>query len=228
MAASDNNDLLELEPIARDIMHEQILSVLKRKIMMGGFAPGQKLPLRALAKSLGTSLMPVRDALLALESLGILVTTSTRTMMVPILSPRQQEDITRLRVLLERETAEGAAKNRTAAQLERLASYCADIRASADTGDLDLFLKANYEFHTCIAEASRIWFIGPILDPLWMHIGPLVRQTTPSREHIMRAVAFHDSICQAIADQDAKRAGEAMVEDIIESSRPDKIDGSTT
>ncbi|MDQ1850675.1 GntR family transcriptional regulator [Gemmobacter fulvus] len=60
MATPDNDDLLELEPIARHILHEQILNILKRKIMMGGFAPGQKLPLRALAKSLDTSLMPVR------------------------------------------------------------------------------------------------------------------------------------------------------------------------
>ncbi|MDQ1850676.1 FCD domain-containing protein [Gemmobacter fulvus] len=131
-------------------------------------------------------------------------------------------------MLLERETAEAATKNRTAAQLECLASYCADSRASADTCDTQLILKANYQFHRCIAEASRIWFIGPILDPLWVHIGPLVRQTTPGRAQIMRAVVFHDSIYQAIADQDAKRAAEAIVEDIIESNRPDKIDGSTT
>lgn len=221
MRNSDADDPLEFEPVAREMLHEQILDVLKRRMMMGGFAPGQKLPLRALARSLGTSLMPVRDALQRMESLGVMVTTPARTMMVPVLSQKQREDITRLRVLLESETAAEAAHNRTPAELDRLAAHCAEIRASAETDDLDLFLKSNYQFHMCIAEASGISFIATILEPLWMHVGPLVRAYMPSHAHIVRSVSFHDKIYDAIAAKDARRASEAMVEDIVESNRLD-------
>ena len=221
MRNSDIDDLLEFEPVAKEMLHEQILGVLKRKMMMGGFAPGQKLPLRALAKSLGTSLMPVRDALQRMESLGVMVTTPARTMMVPVLSEKQQEDITRLRVLLESEAAAKAAMNRTEAELARLASHCAEIRTSAESDDLDLFLKSNYQFHMCIAEASRISFMGLILEPLWMHIGPLVRDYMPSHEHIVRSVSFHEKIYDAIQAMDPERASEAMIEDIVESNRLD-------
>ena len=206
----------DLTPVNREMLHEQIFTVLKRNLMMGRFAPGQKLPLRGLARNLGTSLMPVRDALQRLESVGCVVLTANRTMMVPIFTNKELFDICTLRTLLEGATAERAAIERTDAELDMLLHHCNRIEKSAETHDLDLFLEANYNFHIAIAHMSRLAFIGNLLEPLWMHIGPAVRQSMPSQEHFRRAVRHHLDAYNAIVARDPKAAAEAIQQDIMD------------
>jgi DNA-binding GntR family transcriptional regulator len=202
-------------PALKEKLHEQIYERLKWNIMTGRFAPGQKLPLRGLAESLGTSLIPVRDALQRLESIGGVVMTSNRTMMVPNLSTKEYHDISLLRVMLEGTAAEAAARLRTEAEMAVLARYCDDTERSESLGDVELFLEANYNFHMTIAQVSRIAFIGNLLDALWLRVGPLVRQTTPTEADIRSAVRLHWRICKAIGAGDAALAAEAVREDIL-------------
>ncbi|UZE50920.1 GntR family transcriptional regulator [Rhodopseudomonas sp. P2A-2r] len=209
-------DALDLPPVLREMLHEQIFTLLKRNLMMGRFAPGQKLPLRSLAASLGTSLMPVRDALQRLESIGCVISTANRTMMVPSFSIKELQDIRTLRMLLEGTAAERAAIERTDAELADLRRYCTDIETAADTHNLDLFLEANYNFHMAIADMSRISFVSNLLEPLWMRIGPVVRQSKPDQAHIRKAVKYHLKACSAIAERDPVAAAAAIREDIME------------
>lgn len=214
-AAAEEKEFSSLQPVFKEMLHEQIFNRLKRNIMTGRFAPGQKLPLRGLAESLGTSLMPVRDALQRLESIGGVITTSNRTMMVPMLSTKEYHDISLLRVLLEGTAAEAAARLRTDAEVAVLARYCEDTECSESLGDVDLFLEANYNFHMAIATMSRIAFIGSLLEALWLRVGPLVRHTTPTQADIRSAVRLHWRICKAIGAGDAAQAAEAVREDIL-------------
>ena len=207
-----------LEPVSREMLHEQIYKILCENLMMGRFAPGQKLPLRGLASSLGTSLMPVRDALQRLESLGCLISTSQRTMIVPILNPEENEGVNRLRSLLEGEAARMAATHRTEDQLNRLRELCDDIRRAGETNDLDLFLSANYHFHMTIAEASNIVFLTDILEPLWMRIGPGVRAAKPDRLHLEKAVRKHEVILKCLEEGQPDGAEVAIRNDISECS----------
>jgi len=206
----------DLSPVSRDMLYEQIYERLKRNLMIGRFVPGQKLPLRGLAKSLGTSLMPVRDALQRLQSTGCVVARPDRTMMVPEFSPEQLQDICTLRTILEGETARRAAMMRTEPELERLEIYVQEISRSAETDDIDLFLEANYHFHMQVAEMSRLSFIGNLLEPLWMHIGPSVRQSVPNDTLFHSAAQNHRAIYGAIVARDQKAAVAAIQRDILE------------
>lgn len=206
----------ELVPVTREMLHAQIFTMLKRNLMMGRFAPGQKLPLRGLARDLGTSLMPVRDALQRLESVGCVVSTANRTMMVPLFTSKELLDICTLRTLLEGATSERAAIERTDAELESLLHHCKQIEKSADTYDLDLFLEANYNFHMAIADMSRLAFIGNLLEPLWMHMGPAVRQSMPNQDHFRRAVRHHFDAFDAIVERNPEAAVAAIQQDIMD------------
>lgn len=214
----DNNGP-ELSPLSKDLLHEQIYDVLKQNLMRGRFAPSQKLPLRGLARSLGTSLMPVRDALQRLEMVGGVVMNRSRTMMVPVYSKKQIDDILKLRVLMEGEAAQMAAMHRSEDHLVTLRQACRDTEASAGPYDIDLFLDANYTFHMTVAEASGISFIGSMLEPLWMRLGPLIRESTPSQADIRKAAHLHLLTYTAIAEQDPKAAREAVVRDIFEGNQ---------
>lgn len=215
---SDNNGP-ELPSLSKELLHEQVYEVLKQNLMRGRFSPGQRLPLRGLAASLGTSLMPVRDALQRLEIIGGVVMSKTRTMTVPVYNGKQLDDIIRLRVLIEGEAANNAALRRTDEHLERLRLACLDTEASANPYDIDLFLEANYNFHMTLAEASGISFIGSILEPLWMRLGPLIRKSTPTQADIRKAAHLHMLTYTAVADQNAHAAREAVVRDIVECNQ---------
>jgi len=206
----------DLSPVSRDMLHEQIYERLKRNLMMGRFMPGQKLPLRGLAKSLGTSLMPVRDALQRLESTGCVVSMPNRTMMVPEFGAKQLQDICTLRTILEVETARRAATMRTDAELEKLRVHVEDICRSEETNDIDLFLEANYHFHMQVADMSRLSFIGNLLEPLWMHIGPSVRQSVPNEALFQSAARNHEEAYHAIVARDPQAAVIAIQRDIME------------
>lgn len=208
--------LPDLSPVSRDMLHEQIYEMLKRNLMMGRFKPGQKLPLRGLAESLGTSLMPVRDALQRLESVGSVVSTPNRTMMVPVFSRKQMQDICTLRTVLESTAVERAATLRTEEQLENLGLRVADICRSAETDDIDLFLEANYHFHMLIAEMSQLSFIGQLLEPLWMHVRPSIRSSVPNKALFQSSARNHQNVFDAIARRDPKAAIAAIQTDITE------------
>jgi GntR family colanic acid and biofilm gene transcriptional regulator len=206
----------DLPPVFREMLHEQIFTILKRNLMIGRFAPGQRLPLRTLAASLGTSLMPVRDALQRLESMGVVTLAANRTLMVPRLTKKALDDVALLRILLEGEAAARAATERTDAELEELKTLCSDIGRAAETNDLELFLEANYRFHMKIAEMSRIVFLDSILLTLWMRLGPAVRQSKPGQASIRKAVGHHTRAYEAIAAKNPQAAAAAIQADIME------------
>lgn len=225
-----DQEMPELAPVLREMLHEQIYNVLKRNLMVGRFAPGQKLPLRGLAKSLGTSLMPVRDALQRLESLGCLSSNGNRSMTVPLFSDDELQDICALRILLEGRAAEQAAINRDKAQLADLNRFCSEIEKAVAKEDLDRFLEANYKFHMTIATMSGIAFIGDLLESLWMRMGPVVRQAKLQPRHLRKAAEFHRLAYTSIVNGDSEGAAAAIRDDVqgcYGTERDDAEDGGS-
>ena len=76
-------NLPSLPPVARYTLQEQAYLRLREALMSGHFVPGQAITLRAAAEALGTSPMPVRDALRRLEIEHALVPRSNRILGVP-------------------------------------------------------------------------------------------------------------------------------------------------
>ncbi|MCO5069593.1 MAG: GntR family transcriptional regulator [Rhizobiaceae bacterium] len=206
----------ELSPVTRAMLHEQIYEMLSRNLMMGRFSPGQKLPLRGLAKSLGTSLMPVRDALQRLESVGSVVLTPQRTLMVPLFTSKELHDISVLRKAIESAALERAVVNRSKYQLDQLNERVKDICKAEKNNDIDLFLEANYHFHMIIADMSDLSFIRQSLEPIWMKLGPTVRQSVPDDDLFRSSAQNHIDMYEAIAAKDGEAALRALHRDISE------------
>ena len=88
----------------------QVAEKLRAALIGGVFAPGDKITIRAVAKSLGVSLTPAREALSILAAEGALEFGANRTLMVPPLSVDRLAEITRIRIALEGLAAERAAR----------------------------------------------------------------------------------------------------------------------
>src|ERR1700676_3799886 len=104
---------LGLVRIARETVQERVYAALRDQLMRGGFEPGQKLKIAALATAFGTSAMPVREALNRLAVERALETLPSRTVRVPALSKSSLQDLRETRVAIEGLAISRAASNMT-------------------------------------------------------------------------------------------------------------------
>src|ERR1700726_1316474 len=121
---------LGLARIERETVQERVYGVLRERLMRGGFEPGQKLKIAELASALGTSAMPVREALNRLAAERAVESLPNRSVRVPALSKESLQDLMEARFAVEGLAVERAASNMTA---ETLATLRRLILAQSET-----------------------------------------------------------------------------------------------
>src|ERR1700716_921558 len=116
---------LGLARITRETVQDRVYSVLRDRLMRGGFEPGQKLKIAELASALGTSAMPVREALNRLAAGRGIESLPNRSVRVPALSKEALQDLMETRFAVEGLAVARAASNMTPATLARLRQFIA-------------------------------------------------------------------------------------------------------
>jgi DNA-binding GntR family transcriptional regulator len=161
-----------LEAIAYSTVQERIYDRLRDGLLTGRLVPGQKIVIRDLAATLGTSMMPVREALRRLEAEHALVTDSGRTLCVPSLSIDDCQELSMLRVALEGTVAQEAAQRITARELARVGDALAAWEDAVRDADVHRALLHNRDFHWSIYAASRRPLALKLIEALWLRLGP--------------------------------------------------------
>jgi len=205
-----------LEPVGRDTLQSQIVAQLQERLITGKFHPGEKLTLRGLAKSLGTSLMPVRDALQHLQSIGALDVQPNRTVIVPILNAEEILELSDIRCALEGIAAERAARAIDSAGIRLLWEKYARMENLREHYGQVPYLYAHWDLHMTIAQLSQANMLVTMLKSIWLRIGPIVRPSPEKYHNVERSLHDHHAIVQAIVGHDAKAAQQAIVSDIRE------------
>jgi GntR family transcriptional regulator, transcriptional repressor for pyruvate dehydrogenase complex len=234
------------EPVRKVRTHEQVLAQIEQKILDGTIKAGEKLPSeRDLMAALGVSRTSVREALRALEAMGIIeskvgsgrdsgsvVTGESTTALTNLLRMHlalaqvSLADLVQTRVALERSAARGAAAARTDADVEQLAGLVAAMRSS----DLEYpqFNALDTEFHVSVARISGNPLSASLMQALR---GAVESEMTAvfARLPDWRAVADavtneHEGILAAIEKGDAD-AAEELVAGHIERFYTDQIMG---
>ena len=137
-----------------------------RTLLLGGeVRPGQRLSHRSLAKDLGLSRSPVREALLALEAEGLIEHRPQSGVYLRDVSPQELEELYDMRELLEPYAAERAARMADTAQLAVLRRVCDEFAELVTRRDFERWLDApenrrrlstlDREFHTTILAAAN-------------------------------------------------------------------------
>jgi DNA-binding GntR family transcriptional regulator len=119
-------------------------SVLREAILNGVLSPGQLLRQDALAEALGVSRLPVRSALLQLESDGLIELRPRRGAVVSTRTPEEIRNIYEARIVLETYLLRKAIESMTPGLLERLKEIAERLDAVAPG---EGFLAARLEFY---------------------------------------------------------------------------------
>ena len=207
-----------LSPVVRETLQTQAYNKLREALMTGLIMPGQNLTLRATAEVMGTSPMPVRDAVRRLEIEHALVARSNRTLGVPEMTYASLTELREVRMALEGLAAEKAALLITPEELAEVDSRYQEMAAAAAAGDPGAYLRANWAFHSAIYRASRSHLLVSLIEPTWMRIGPYVRLMLPDRRSLLNSLGNHLHALEALRRRDAAAARRFIAEDIRESA----------
>ncbi|WP_304650813.1 FadR/GntR family transcriptional regulator [Brachybacterium sp. YJGR34] len=186
--------------------------------------PGDRLPgERALAEELGVGRSAVREAISALEVLGVVETRagsgtylrSNTSELLPstlswslLMDQERTAELTVVRNALERSAARSAALGATEEQRAKLMDLVAQQRAAAD--DAEGYVAADVAFHRELALMAGNSLLGELLATTRSLLRVWFDRAVDNREDIDRAIAEHDEIARAIGDGDAAAAAEAM------------------
>lgn len=208
-----------LAPVDVTTVQERVYQTLRLGLLKGEFLPGETISIRGLAEILGTSPMPVRDAVARLIAERAVEQSGPRSLRVVPYVAADHEAYIRIRMQLEGYASERAALSRRDPDLiERLQAINGDIRAAADAGDFDSALAGNQAFHFEVYAAAGLPPLLDIVSTLWLRTGPILasaRQDDALFERLFRiGVRIHDDAIAAIERRDGAAARRAITLDI--------------
>jgi DNA-binding GntR family transcriptional regulator len=157
--------------ISRSVLSDQVKDRLLQAILDGRYPPGARIVETRVARELGTSQAPVREALRDLEALGVVETTAFRGARVRRPSAAELLEAFAIRAELESLGARLAIPRLTEDDLAELAGYVDEMQRAAETGDTHAEAAADAAFHGRVVELSG----NATLERVWRTLEPFSR-----------------------------------------------------
>ncbi|UZE50595.1 GntR family transcriptional regulator [Rhodopseudomonas sp. P2A-2r] len=132
----------------------QLARILTQAIISGQLRPGAKVVEAGIARELGISRAPVREAARLLERQGLLVAHPRRGFFVRKLEPTDIDEIYDLRICVESHAAVLAARNLTPDSRDALRRQIDVLNETADLDDPARQVEEDYKFHRLICEIA--------------------------------------------------------------------------
>ena len=178
---------------------------LRRALIAGELAPGDKIRQEEIAASLGVSLSPVREALATLEQEGQVTYLPRRGYFVTEFDVDDLREIYELRALLEERAARRSLPQLDDAALERVTIAARDCVEAVDAGDVAAELEANRRFHFGLLESPAQNHTLRVIRLLWDSTETYRAMYYNAPEARREAIAAHDRIVDAARDRDGDR-----------------------
>ena len=147
---------------------DQIAEVLRNLIVGGDLNPGDRIVESRVAKQLGVGQPTVREALVALEHQGLVVRKTNQGCIVTTLSRSEISQILKIRGELEVLAMELAAENSTDAEIAELLNITEEMKAAAESKDIQAFFTHDFRFHEKLWRASGNAFLPRLLAQLML------------------------------------------------------------
>jgi DNA-binding GntR family transcriptional regulator len=212
-ATPPNGEPNKLEPLGR-----QAYRVLRRAIRNGIIRADRRYSEAELAKLLGVSRTPVREALKALERDGVLEPTTRKGYQLRTFDEGDVAELVVLRKLLERLTVSTLAQQ---AQPEDISKLEAAVERQAEHVDEpEQMVVLDEEFHLLIADLANLSRTGETLAGLRSAMAIILSGTRGARTLSDEVVGEHRTLVAAIADGDPDRAAAIVEEHIEHATRP--------
>src|SRR5688572_23386483 len=183
------------------LVRDRIRGLIER----GQLAPGERVNVDAIARALGISKIPVREAISQLEAMGLLVTTPHAGARVAATSAADLHGLYLIRQALEPLSARLAAVAITDEQLAALEEIARGMSAGQQAGEAAGRSEANRAFHAAVARASGYRPVADMVEETLRRIAPYHSRLLSPRTW-KRALKEHVEMVRALRARDAARA----------------------
>ena len=198
----------------RQILSDSVYDAVLTMLMDQELTPGGVVSIDGLARRLGVSPTPVREALARLEGPGLIRRTALKGYRVaPILAPAEFADLMEARLLIEPVLATWATRRRSDGFVASLAEIMAvqhDAERGPDFEGFQQFLVADEDFHQAIADQAGQRFLRAAYDALGGHVQRFRLFAGQGVIDAEQAIAEHQVIFEAIRDGSVDLAETAM------------------
>jgi DNA-binding GntR family transcriptional regulator len=159
------------EALARSVLADQVKERILDGILSGHYPPDSRIVETKVARELGTSQAPVREALRGLAALGVVEIAPFRGARVRRPSRREILEAYGVRSALESLAARLAVPRMTDDDLRQLAGYLEAMQTAARDGDDHRLAEADASFHERIVELAD----NGTLEKVWRFLEPFSR-----------------------------------------------------
>jgi DNA-binding GntR family transcriptional regulator len=194
-------DINEYLPL-RDV----VFQTLRQAIISGEIAPGERLLEIPLAKKMGVSRTPVREAIRMLELEGLVVMIPRRGAEVAKITEKDLRDALEVRCALEELAVQLACERITEAGKEKLQAACEAFREAIRTKQVPAIVEGDIVFHDAIFEATQNQRIITMTHNLWEQVSRYRVEYVKDFSYHNVLVEEHDAITAAILRGDAEEA----------------------
>ena len=211
-----------LETMQSTSLADRARDMIRSAIFDGRIAPNERLTIEHIAAELGISRTPVREALKALETDGIVKLLPNRGAIVQRYDKPEIQDRYTVRSVLEGLAGELACRNMAAVLTPHLQRNCDELEILIATTNLDdlhavgKLVLLNSEFHSLILDASASQTMMRTLATLQMPMAYRV-YTWRSRDRALVSLEFHKEILSAFSKNDPKLVRKLMEDHICDA-----------
>ncbi|NME95814.1 GntR family transcriptional regulator [Clostridium cochlearium] len=181
---------------------EIILEELRAAIFDKKLKEGDRLVENNIAKSMGVSRTPVREALRQLEIEGLAINIARKGTLVKGISKEDIMEIYDIREVLEGLAVRGACLNISRKEIFRLKEIIKIMRKSINENDTDKYIKSHNEYNRIILDASKNKRLVSNLEYIYEYLKSMRKVTLSNEVRREKALLEHNSIVEAIEKGD--------------------------
>jgi DNA-binding GntR family transcriptional regulator len=211
-------DLAPIDLSASLSLRELAYVRLKEAILEGRIEAGLRVNERTLAKTLGVSTTPIKDALRRLEQDGLVVTLPRRGTYVSTIDPEVTHEQVLLRAALEGTAARLAAERIEPGEATAFQNLLDQMEMLTKGAKGMLLVDINEAFHREIHRLSRSQRIARMLNSLQVHNRATRNRILQQPDEMTRALDEHRRIAHTIMAKNGDAAELAMRQHVLRSA----------
>lgn len=201
------------EKLSSPTLRQQLATHIRDSVLRGALLPGEKIVERDLAARFGTSLTVVREAIVQLETEGLIVKRPNASTSIVELSAQDVFDIFAVRRELERYAMVEAARRASPEEAQMLELLHQAAVEAASEGDADAYVQADLAWHQAVWSIAKNSFLETALRGVVTRLFGFsyIQLASLPGFNLLEDAHSHRAVLTAIQNNDPNQAEAAFI-----------------
>ena len=196
-------------------LSDRIFEIIEKAILSGSVRPGERIIETELAKNLGISKSPVREALKKLEGEGIVQLVPRKGFFVRNIDRKSIDDLCDVMFIIELEAARLSLQKKTEAVCKKIDEILDQMKRHLRRRDYASYVSANRQFHGLFYDLTENEWILKISQMFFKESDMLRSLSLYTSDRFSRSIEEHYAIADAYKKGDKERLERAVKKHLI-------------